>query len=96
MRDVLGGTLIYAADLVPEIAGDIVNVDRAMRWGFAWRHGPFELIDRIGPAKLIALLRHEGRTLSSHARPARTCRGLGFLRKRHLSGNRRVHAPASA
>jgi 3-hydroxyacyl-CoA dehydrogenase len=63
VRDVLGGTLIYAADLVPEIAGDIVNVDRAMRWGFAWRHGPFELIDRIGPAKLIALLRHEGRTL---------------------------------
>jgi 3-hydroxyacyl-CoA dehydrogenase len=63
VRDVLGGTLLYAADLVPEISGDIVNVDRAMRWGFAWRHGPFELIDRIGPAKLIALLRRKGRTL---------------------------------
>ncbi|NVO16805.1 MAG: 3-hydroxyacyl-CoA dehydrogenase family protein [Rhodoplanes sp.] len=61
LRDVLGGTLVYAADLVPDISDDIVNVDRAMRWGFAWGKGPFELIDSIGPARLIARLRQEGR-----------------------------------
>jgi len=60
---VLGGTLIYAAGLVPEIADDIVNIDRAMRWGFAWKDGPFQLMDRIGPEKLIARLDEKGRPL---------------------------------
>src|SRR5690606_21026107 len=46
---VMGGTLLYAADLVPEISDDIVNVDRAMRWGFNWRQGPFEMLDSLGP-----------------------------------------------
>jgi len=61
--DLMGGTLLYAADLVPAIADDVVNVDRAMRWGFAWQRGPFELLDQIGPAKVIARLEHEGRAL---------------------------------
>jgi len=61
--DLLGGTLLYAADLIPEIADDIVNVDRAIRWGFAWKKGPFELLDQIGPAKVIARLEAEGRPL---------------------------------
>jgi len=63
VRDVLGATLLYAADLVPDIADDVVAVDRAMRWGYAWGAGPFELIDRIEPARLIADLRRDGRPL---------------------------------
>jgi 3-hydroxyacyl-CoA dehydrogenase len=51
--EVMGSTLAYAADLVPEIADDIVNIDRAMRWGFAWNKGPFEMLDEIGPNKFI-------------------------------------------
>ncbi len=50
--DLMGGTLAYAADLVPEISDDVVNVDRAMRWGFSWARGPFELMDQIGPARI--------------------------------------------
>ncbi len=45
---VLLPTLHYAASLIPEIAGDIVAVDRAMRWGYNWKFGPFELIDKLG------------------------------------------------
>jgi len=56
----MGETLLYAADLVPEIADDIVNVDRAMRWGFAWKAGPFEMLDRIGPARVIERVRRQG------------------------------------
>ena len=63
VRAVLGGTLEYAADLVPEISNDIVNVDRALRWGFAWQWGPFELIDRIGPTRFIEHIRAHGRPL---------------------------------
>ncbi len=45
---VLSRTLAYAARLVPGIADDIVAVDEAMRRGYNWQYGPFELIDQLG------------------------------------------------
>jgi 3-hydroxyacyl-CoA dehydrogenase len=45
---VLGQTLSYAASLVPEAAEDINSIDEAMRLGYNWRWGPFELIDKLG------------------------------------------------
>lgn len=59
VRDLMFSTLYYAADLVPEIADDIVNIDRAMRWGFAWQKGPFELIDEIGIESVIAVAKEK-------------------------------------
>jgi 3-hydroxyacyl-CoA dehydrogenase len=41
-------TLAYAARLMGEIVDDVVNVDRAMRWGFAWELGPFQTWDAYG------------------------------------------------
>jgi 3-hydroxyacyl-CoA dehydrogenase len=61
--DLLGRTLGYTADLVPEIADDIVDVDRAMRWGFNWRQGPFELLDALGPSRAALRLESEGQPL---------------------------------
>lgn len=61
--DIFGGGLLYAADLVPEISDDIVNIDRAMRWGFNWAMGPFELLDTIGTGRVIDKLKTEGREL---------------------------------
>ncbi len=58
--DVLGKTLAYAASLVPEISDDIERVDRAMRLGYNWKWGPFELIDKIGPAWFAAKLDESG------------------------------------
>jgi 3-hydroxyacyl-CoA dehydrogenase len=40
--------LLYAASLVPEIADEITSVDEAMRLGYNWQYGPFELLDKIG------------------------------------------------
>ncbi|QJU58074.1 3-hydroxyacyl-CoA dehydrogenase [Sphingomonas sp. AP4-R1] len=57
---VLGPTLAYAASLVPEAADDIVAIDDAMKLGYNWKWGPFELIDKIGAAKLAALLTEKG------------------------------------
>lgn len=54
--EVMAGTLCYAAELIPEIADDVVNVDRAMGWGFNWARGPFELLDALGPGRVIARL----------------------------------------
>ena len=57
---VYGGTLRYAADLVPEIADDVVNIDNAIRWGFNWVHGPFEMLDHLGPDRVIEKIEAEG------------------------------------
>jgi 3-hydroxyacyl-CoA dehydrogenase len=45
---VISKTLLYAASLVPEIADDITSVDEAMRLGYNWQYGPFELLDKMG------------------------------------------------
>ena len=58
--DMLAKTLSYAADLVPEIADDIHSVDLGMKLGYAWKWGPFELIDKIGPARFAAGLKEKG------------------------------------
>lgn len=60
---VLSRTLCYAASLVPEIADDIADVDEAMRLGYNWKYGPFELIDRLGAAWFRERLRAEGRAV---------------------------------
>ena len=41
-------TLTYCAELIPEIANNIVSIDNAMKLGYNWRYGPFELLDRLG------------------------------------------------
>jgi 3-hydroxyacyl-CoA dehydrogenase len=48
LRATLGPTLVYTAQVTPSIAHSIDDVDRAMRWGFGWDLGPFELWDAIG------------------------------------------------
>ncbi|HEY0524766.1 MAG TPA: 3-hydroxyacyl-CoA dehydrogenase NAD-binding domain-containing protein [Stellaceae bacterium] len=59
-RAVMGGTLAYAASLAPEIADSVVAVDEAMRLGYAWKKGPFELIDAIGADRFAAALEQAG------------------------------------
>ncbi len=54
---VLGGTLHYAASLIPEISDDIHAVDTAMKLGYSWKYGPFEMIDKIGVDNFIKALR---------------------------------------
>ncbi len=67
LRATLGPTLVYTARVAPDIAHGIDDVDRAMRWGFGWELGPFELWDAIGvrevldataPASIPALVEH--------------------------------------
>lgn len=53
-------TLIYALNRIPEIADDIVNIDNAMRWGFNWELGPFEMFDAIGVASFVKRAEKDG------------------------------------
>ena len=54
---------LYAARRVPEISDSIVDVDRAMRWGFGWELGPFEMMDAIGVKAFAAQVQKESRTI---------------------------------
>ena len=65
--DVLSKTSVYAAQLHREIADDIVAIDNAMKWGFGWSQGPFELWDAIGVEKSVAKLQAEGVAIPAFA-----------------------------
>ncbi len=58
---VMAPTLSYAASLAPEISDDILGIDEAMRLGFNWKSGPFELLDKLGPKAVADRLRAEGK-----------------------------------
>lgn len=53
-------TLIYTINRIPEIADDVVNVDNAMRWGFNWEIGPFEMFDAIGVKNFVKRAEKDG------------------------------------
>jgi len=55
--------IVYAANRIPEIANDIVSVDRSMRWGFNWAMGPFETWDALGVKRVCAQLEKENRPI---------------------------------
>lgn len=62
---VLAQVLSYAASLVPDIADDIHSVDTAMRLGYNWKYGPFELIDQLGAKAFAERLTSEGSVVPS-------------------------------
>jgi len=56
-------TCVYAARRVPEISDSIADIDRAMRWGFGWELGPFEVWDALGVERMAGRLAQEKREL---------------------------------
>ncbi len=57
---VLARTLSYAASLIPEVADGPLPVDEAMKLGYSWGEGPFEMLDTLGPGWFRDRLRAEG------------------------------------
>lgn len=57
---VLSRTLAYAANIAWDIADDIQNIDRAMKWGFNWEQGPFEAWQSLGVRKTAERMKAEG------------------------------------
>ena len=60
---VLSHTLVYSANLIAEISDDIIAIDTAMRLGYNWKYGPFELLERIGVEWFTQGLLAESRVL---------------------------------
>ncbi len=56
----------YSANRVPEISSSIVEIDRAMRLGFNWELGPFELWDAAGVEATVARMKKEGKPVAAN------------------------------
>ena len=63
VNDVLLDTFCYAASLVPEVSEDISDIDGAMKVGYNWKRGPFEMMDEIGAQSLVQRLEASGRAV---------------------------------
>lgn len=63
----LSNTLCYAANRIPEISDNIIGIDNAMRWGYNWEKGPFELWDAIGVKYITERLSKEKRQVPALA-----------------------------
>ena len=59
--EVLSRSLIYSANRIPEISDDIINIDNAMKWGYGWDAGPFEIWDFIGVSDSVSRMEKDGR-----------------------------------
>jgi len=60
---VLKKTLLYSAEKIPEVSDDIINIDRAMKWGYNWELGPFEIWDAIGLKSSVKKMEKEGEVI---------------------------------
>src|SRR5580658_9652359 len=56
----------YSANRVPEISDSILEIDRAMRLGFNWELGPFELWDAAGVEATVARMKKEGKPVAAN------------------------------
>ena len=63
----LSEVFTYAANRIPEISDNVVEIDRAMRMGFNWEMGPFELWDAVGVEASVARMKKEGKPVSANA-----------------------------
>ncbi|MGG3920058.1 3-hydroxyacyl-CoA dehydrogenase NAD-binding domain-containing protein [Parageobacillus thermoglucosidasius] len=62
---IIAPVLLYSAKLLGEIADDIVAIDRAMKWGFGWELGPFEMWDALGVEQSVRKMQAEGLDIPS-------------------------------
>ncbi len=86
----LSDHVIYAASVVPEISDRIVEIDRAMRWGYANKLGPFELWDAMGLPETAARVRKEGRPIPATVEKMLASGQTSFYRAADAGGRPRT------
>lgn len=63
-RKTFAALFAYVSHRIPEITNELYKIDDAMKAGFGWEHGPFQIWDAIGVEKGIELINSEGLTLA--------------------------------
>lgn len=88
--DLLG----YAARRIPEITSNPADVDRALRWGFGWEMGPFEMWDALGFAAVVRAMRGAKIPLPAWIDAMETAGASSFYRT--TKGKRQVYVPSES
>jgi len=83
---VLSDHILYAAYMVPEISDRIVEIDRAMRWGYGHTFGPFELWDALGFEATARRIEAEGRALPENIHRMLRAQAKGFYQPADYMG----------
>ncbi len=81
---------VYSAERIPEISDRIVEVDRAMRWGYAHKLGPFEYWDALGFENVARRIEAEGRTLPENVQRMLSSGATSFYRPADSGGSPRT------
>jgi 3-hydroxyacyl-CoA dehydrogenase len=89
----LSRTMAYASKRVPEIADSLVDIDNAMKWGFAWEMGPFETWDELGVKQTVARLEGEGVSVAPWVKQMLASSKETFYT--YANGKQMVYDPAS-
>ena len=61
--EILSEMLLYCANRIPEISDTTKNIDNAMKWGFGWEFGPFEIWDMIGFSSSVNRMKSDNKTI---------------------------------
>ena len=61
--EILSEMLLYCANRIPEISDTTENIDNAMKWGFGWEIGPFEIWDMIGFSSSVTRMKSDNKTI---------------------------------
>jgi 3-hydroxyacyl-CoA dehydrogenase len=86
----LSDLVLYSAWMVPEISDRIVEIDRAMRWGYANTLGPFELWDALGFVATARRIEAEGRELPENVRRMLSSGAQSFYKAADANGQPRT------
>ena len=85
-----GDLFLYVAERVPEISDRIVEIDRAMRWGYANKLGPFELWDALGFEEVCRRLKADQREIPENIEQIRRSGAKSLYRFADSGGNPRA------
>lgn len=77
-------TLAYSANRIPEIADSPAEIDRALRWGFGWELGPFEIWDVLGFETVLSDLQEAGYAIPTWLEQMQEVSTAGFYRDRSV------------
>jgi len=77
---VMSRSLAYAARRIPEIAGDVVAIDDAMKWGYNWELGPFETWDALGFVETLDRMKKDGISIPASIEKMRASGATSFYK----------------
>lgn len=79
---------VYSANRIPEICNTLVEIDNAMKWGYAYEFGPFEMWDSIGLKDSVAGIEKSGYAIPANIKTMLEKGGTSFYR---IQGGRKQY-----